>query len=121
VPCDNYLIIVCSFLDLGLPLWIGGVPFQFHLAASHHPSSVGFTGCIRNVTINGATLDLEDYIDQGNSERGCGSVHDNCISGERLCGDGVCVPMLGEFSCVCPAEVAGDSCEKGELDEITTV
>lgn len=101
-----------SFLDIGLPLWIGGVPSNFP-PTPHQPSSVGFAGCVRNVIINSASLDLEDYIEQRNSERGCGLIDDSCVSGERQCGAGTCVPILGDFSCICPTQLAGDNCEKG--------
>lgn len=103
----------CSFLDVGLPLWIGGVPFNFPSTAPHQPSSVGFAGCIRNVTINDRLLDLEGYIEQQNSTRGCGQIADSCASSMRQCGSGTCVPELGGSSCICPPQSAGDNCEKG--------
>ena len=74
---------------------------------------MGFSGCVRNVLVDGELLDLEGHIEQRSSERGCGQVDGSCAGGR--CGEGECVPSLGEFSCVCPALRAGDSCQNGEL------
>ena len=59
-----------SFLDLGLPLWLGGAP---SLSASH-VSSQDITACVRQVLVNGDMLDLNSHIDQSNSQPGCPQV-----------------------------------------------
>lgn len=74
---------------------------------------MGFNGCIRNVTVDGELLDLEDYIDQSNSEGGCQQIDSSC-GVEGACGAGTCVPSLAGFSCICPAQVAGDNCQEGK-------
>lgn len=102
-----------SFLDLGLPLWIGGAPFATP-PAPFQISSVGFAGCVRNLTVDGELMDLDSHIEQSNSERGCGQIDDSCGSGAGgPCGAGTCVPSLGDFSCVCPPLIAGGNCESG--------
>ena len=58
-----------SSLDLGLPLWIGGAP-----EIEGFSEGVGITTCISNFTINNQLLDLEDYVDEVNSARGCEQV-----------------------------------------------
>lgn len=105
-----------SVLDLGLLLWIGGVPFPTPL--SNHFSSVGYAGCIRNVTIDNKLLDLEGFIEQRNSERGCSQLYDGCGLGGRgrVCGDGTCVPFVGGYNCICPPQKAGDNCETSMLE-----
>ena len=108
-------LFIFSFLNLGLPLWIGGVPFPAPFSPDHI-SSVGFAGCIRNITIDNQLLDLEAFIEQRNSERGCGQAYDRCGflngGGGSLCGGGICVPQVGGYSCICPPLRAGDNCER---------
>ena len=58
-----------SSLDLGLPLWIGGAPEIEGLS-----EGTGINSCISNFTINNQLLDLEDYVDELNSARGCEQV-----------------------------------------------
>ena len=47
-----------------------------------------------------------------NSAPGCAAIEGVCLS-EPLCGEGKCVPMIGGHRCVCPPQVAGNSCENG--------
>ena len=54
---------------MGLPLWIGGAPEILGFS-----EGTGINSCISNFTINNKVLDLEDYIDELNSARGCGQV-----------------------------------------------
>lgn len=58
-----------SSLDLGLPLWIGGAP-----EIEGFSEGTGISSCISNFTINNEILDLEDYVDELNSARGCEQV-----------------------------------------------
>ena len=103
----------CSFLNLGLPLWIGGVPFS----SPEYFSSVGFMGCIRNFAVDGQFLDLEAFVDQQNSVTGCTQVDSGCGLGDggvtsSVCRGGTCNSLIGGYSCVCPAQKTGENCEK---------
>lgn len=62
-----------SFLDLGLPLWLGGLPFVPD--PSLPVSSQGITACIRNVYISGRLLDLNSHVDEQGTQHGCPQVH----------------------------------------------
>ncbi|XP_046488919.1 DE-cadherin isoform X1 [Neodiprion pinetum] len=65
-----------EFLNVNSPLQIGGSPTNLvHLASQfnwdHKPTNKGFTGCIRNMTINGNTynLGMPEYFK--NTDSGC--------------------------------------------------
>ena len=70
-----------SFLDLGLPLWLGGVPFT--PGPSLPVSSQGITACIRDVYISGRLLDLNSHVDEQGTQHGCPQVlyihHIKCV------------------------------------------
>ena len=106
----------CSFLDLGLPLWLGGVPAEFFLPPLHQISSRGVTGCVRNVYVNNCLLDLDNHVSEANSQSGCGQVDDVCddtvVGG--LCGEGgVCQSGWEDYSCLCPSLREGENCDRG--------
>ena len=103
-----------SFLDLGLPLWVGGVPFSLP-ANSTRVSSQGVTGCIRGVRIDGEILDLEGYVFERNSQRGCSHLESQiCLQNSSACGSGSCVPVFDGYVCDCPQRTEGGACERGE-------
>ena len=66
------LFLLCSSLDLGLPLWIGGVPPLF--PESYPISTRGITACVRRLKVNDLPTSLERPVYQLNSETGCGQV-----------------------------------------------
>lgn len=106
-----------SFLDLGLPLWLGGVPAEFPLSSLHQISSRGVTGCIGNVHINGRLLDLNSHLAESNSQSGCGQIDDVCRVSNGLCGKGgVCLPRWEEYQCLCPPQKEGEICDKGRYN-----
>ena len=63
------------FLDLGLPLWVGGVPAR---TAQFLPiQSQGISACVRNMYIDGVLLDLASHVAEQRSQAGCSEVHGN--------------------------------------------
>ena len=72
-----------SSLDLGLPLWLGGAPEIAGLT-----DGSGISSCISDVFIDDELLDLENYIAEKNSGRGCAQV------GVAMCG---CVILEKEY------------------------
>ena len=58
---------------------------------------------------------MEDYLGQRSSERGCTQIETSCDMDGRQCGAGMCLPMLGGFNCICPPQITGDTCEKGNI------
>ncbi len=68
-----------SFLDLGLPLWVGGVPFS--PGPAYPFTSRGITACVGEVRVNGELLDLENYVYEQRSQRSCpqASVQLGCV------------------------------------------
>ena len=57
-----------SSLDLGLPLWLGGIPALAPVPAG------GINACMRNLLINEVMIDLEEYVEEENSQNGCPQV-----------------------------------------------
>ena len=108
----------CSFLDLGLPLWLGGVPAEFPLPPLHQISSRGVTGCIRNVHINDRLLDLNSHVGESNSQSGCGQVDDVCDAIGGMCGGGECLSRWEDYTCVCPPQREGENCERGMISYV---
>ena len=120
---DRLIIILCcfscSFLDLGLPLWLGGVPAEFPLPSHHQISSRGVTGCVRNVSINDRLLDLNSHLGESNSQSGCDQVDSVCSVASELCGDGgECVSLWENYRCICPPQTDGQNCGKGMLKSL---
>ena len=64
-----------SFLDLGLPLWLGGAPSP----SPSHVSTTAITACVRQLLVNGDLLDLNSHTDQANSQPGCPQVEETLI------------------------------------------
>lgn len=101
-------------LDLGLPLWLGGVPSS--LSDTGHVTSHGITACVRNVFINGELLDLETHILERNSQRGCSQLEPEvCVTNTSTCGSGSsCIAQWESFSCRCAQRREGESCQSGK-------
>ena len=123
---DAYLPFITSipnsFLDLGLPLWLGGVPSEFPLSPLHQISSRGVTGCIRNFYVNDRLLDLNGHLSQVNSASGCGQIEDVCAAETERCGmGGECLPRLEGYQCVCPPMREGQSCGEGNCTRIKAI
>lgn len=75
-----FLSLLPSFLDLGLPLWLGGAPSP----SPSHVSSTAITACVRQVVVNGDLLDLNSHIDLSNSQSGCPQVHQPSFCSKHL-------------------------------------
>lgn len=77
----RYCLSICVFnefnyssFDLGLPLWLGGVPNSLPFVTTN-----GINACIRNVLINNVLLDMEQYVSQENTRNGCPQVNKQII------------------------------------------
>ena len=69
---DTLFLPADSYLDLGLPLWLGGVPAD---TSEFLPvQSQGIGACVRNVHINSVLLDLASHVAAERSLPGCSEV-----------------------------------------------
>ena len=94
-------------MDLTFPLLLGGLSFT---PSSFPIQGHSFNGCIRNVKLNHAPLDMGSPIFNRNSRIGCGRKRDFCT--KDLCGkNGKCVSSWDEATCVCEEEYVGKRCE----------
>ena len=59
------------FLDLGLPLWLGGAPV---LSSTLPIFNQGINACIRSVFVSEMILDLETHVADEQTEQGCAQV-----------------------------------------------
>lgn len=61
-------------------------------------------------------MDLEGYVFESNSQRGCSHLESGvCDVEPSVCGGGQCVPVFDGESCDCPPRVEGRACERGEV------
>ena len=91
-----------SSLDLTGPLFIGGVPTWIRKES--------FTGCIRNLHIDGKFIDLTNPLAQKNSQIGCSMEATDC--GSRICQhNGKCRKFGDKVQCQCAPTFSGKRCE----------
>ncbi|XP_028397978.1 cadherin EGF LAG seven-pass G-type receptor 2-like [Dendronephthya gigantea] len=94
-------------MDLTSPLVLGGLsvtPTSFPIQGK------SFNGCIRNVRLNHAPLDLGDPIFNQNSKIGCNRKKDFCTD-ESCTQNGKCASSWEKATCVCQEKYAGKKCE----------
>lgn len=98
-------------LDTQTDFYVGGLP-SLNLVnprgIKNEPT--GFTGCIREVFVNGKELKLTEKGAKGGSNIGdC----DGTPCGYRVCkNNGKCKVVESDFSCLCPKQWMGKTCEQ---------
>ncbi|XP_034292564.1 protein eyes shut homolog [Pantherophis guttatus] len=98
-------------LDTQTDFYVGGLPFLNLVnprAIKNEPT--GFTGCIREIFVNGKELKLNEKGAKGGSNIGdC----DGTPCGYRVCkNNGKCKVVESDFSCLCPKQWIGKTCER---------
>ena len=95
-------------LDLGGPIYIGGVrsTFNYETITTRH-----FDGCIRNVKINQDVLDLSAAVSQSKGVvlGTCPALADFCH--KTTCLNGVCQNVWNGSYCACTKSHGGRFCE----------
>lgn len=99
-------------LDVGTNIFIGGVSFLNAVSPNAiEKDPVGFTGCIREVIVNGHDLDLTETgaLDGANV-----GDWDGTACGYKVClNGGYCRPVgLASFTCICPSSWTGPRCQR---------
>ncbi|XP_038055904.1 protocadherin Fat 4-like [Patiria miniata] len=74
-------------------------------------SSADFLGCMREISINGETLDLSSPLAQRGTSEGCDRDTETC-SNNPCSGNSVCVDEWWNRWCQCEAGFTGDNCDK---------
>jgi len=108
-------------LDLGGSFYVGGLD---HMEPNLKPPTAiwsaalkyGFVGCIRDLVINGASIDIVGYAHEQNS----GSIRSSCHTMPRSCHDrpcmhgGACTEGWNRFICDChQTSFTGPTCSRG--------
>nr|XP_002124366.1 cadherin EGF LAG seven-pass G-type receptor 2 isoform X2 [Ciona intestinalis] len=96
-----------SSLDLTSPLFIGGVP---DLPEDFQVRSKSFTGCIRDLYLDGKILDLDKFITKNGSLIGCPSTETKCRPNSCYNG-GTCTSTWEDTHCDCKDEFTGKKCQ----------
>ena len=108
---------VLSFLDVSTPLIVGSLPSEFNYNYPPISGSLpgGFTGCMRNVAINGggAYLDFSRTLLERELSAGCDHTDENCDSSPCQ-NEGQCVGSWSDHSCLCKPPYYGTTCSLGE-------
>ncbi|XP_026520898.1 protein eyes shut homolog [Notechis scutatus] len=98
-------------LDTQTDFYVGGLP-SLNLVNPRAIKNVptGFTGCIREVFVNGKELKLTEKGAKSGSNIGdC----DGTPCGYRVCkNNGKCKVIESDFSCLCPKQWMGKTCEQ---------
>ncbi|XP_017658689.1 cadherin EGF LAG seven-pass G-type receptor 3 isoform X2 [Nannospalax galili] len=93
-------------LDLTGPLLLGGVP---NLPENFPVSHKDFTGCMRDLHIDGRRVDMAAFVANNGTVAGCQARLHFCDSGPCK-NSGICSERWGGFSCDCPVGFGGKDC-----------
>ncbi|XP_006888184.1 PREDICTED: cadherin EGF LAG seven-pass G-type receptor 1 [Elephantulus edwardii] len=95
-------------LDLTGPLLLGGVP---NLPEDFPVHSRQFVGCMRNLSIDGKTMDMAGFIANNGTTAGCAAQRNFC-EGAWCQNGGTCVNKWDTYLCSCPLRFGGKNCEQ---------
>ncbi|XP_060060672.1 cadherin EGF LAG seven-pass G-type receptor 3 isoform X2 [Erinaceus europaeus] len=93
-------------LDLTGPLLLGGVP---NLPENFPVTHKDFTGCMRDLHIDGRRVDMAAFVANNGTTAGCQAKLHFCES-HPCQNNGVCSERWGGFSCDCPVGFGGQDC-----------
>ncbi len=106
--CGSFLNQCSKFLDLTGPFLIGAMSPQIRRDEITQRS---FTGCIRNVFVDGSALRWTDVVFNNGSAEGCPAKGDFCANAPCQNG-GTCQNNWGTYFCRCPGGWKGKDCEE---------
>lgn len=103
------ITLLFSSLNLGGPFIVGHLPEQFNYNyVKITYSSLAF--CVRELIVNGQLQDFSSPLEAVGLSPSCDS---QCTSG--LCKNGgSCIASQSSFTCICPAEYAGTTCNESK-------
>ncbi len=97
-------------MDLNGPFLLGGLP---SLPDDFPVENSDFIGCIRDLHIDHAFVDLATNVEDKDTLPGCEHKDDFCDSDP--CYNGAsCTNEWNTYKCGCPAGTGGKNCEEGE-------
>ncbi|XP_073940810.1 cadherin EGF LAG seven-pass G-type receptor 1 isoform X2 [Castor canadensis] len=95
-------------LDLTGPLLLGGVP---NLPEDFPVHNRQFVGCMRNLSIDGRSVDMAGFIANNGTVAGCAAQRNFC-DGTSCQNGGTCVNRWNTYLCKCPLRFGGKNCEQ---------
>ena len=114
---NNYCVSIFRSLDLGAPLVVGRLPPEFGYSDQLFQQE-GFTGCIRDLTVNGKVLDFSRALVDRTAGKGCAFTDATCQPNPCE-NDGRCVGYWNSFYCDCAPEFSGPQCSEGKTKSTT--
>lgn len=109
--CHEYpTTLLFSSLNLGGPFIVGHLPEQFNYNYAGITYS-SLTFCVRELIINGQLQDFSSPLESVALSPSCNS---QCTS-DRCKNGGSCIARLSSFTCACPPEFAGTTCNESKL------
>ncbi|XP_066975574.1 neural-cadherin-like [Macrobrachium rosenbergii] len=112
------------FLNVNGPLQVGGIrQYSFHRNAEQNkfiPNGKSFSGCIRNLMMNGHFYDFSQPVLQENTELRCRPLEEICKSNANVtndnsntwCYQGSCEGSFQQAACVCHPGWTGLTCSE---------
>ncbi|XP_036134132.1 cadherin EGF LAG seven-pass G-type receptor 1 [Molossus molossus] len=94
-------------LDLTGPLLLGGVP---DLPEDFPVHNRQFVGCMRDLSIDGRSVDMASFIANNGTRAGCAAQRNFC-DGTWCQNGGTCVSRWSTYLCQCPLRFGGKNCE----------
>ncbi|XP_070557832.1 cadherin EGF LAG seven-pass G-type receptor 2-like isoform X8 [Ptychodera flava] len=102
------------YLDLTGPFMLGGLA---SLPEDFPVKNKEYVGCIRNVYIDHKLLDLDSYVADSGTTKGCRAKGDFCSSNPCDNG-GTCTNEWNRYSCECRANFGGPNCQESKPGDI---
>ncbi|XP_064483474.1 protocadherin-like wing polarity protein stan [Ornithodoros turicata] len=107
--CADSMQTCYRFLDLTGPLQLGGLPdLSTHFPVSHKH----FVGCISDLYVDNTLVDLNTFVANNATTRGCQEKRGFCHT-QPCQNGGTCEEAWNTFVCRCPLGFGGKDCSEG--------
>ena len=106
-----YGFLICSALDVGAPIILGGLPTS--LGYGNDQAFATFTGCLRNVRVDEDLVDFGNPIEQHDVDLDTCALLDVPCQSSPCSNGGTCVGLGDSFQCRCPVRFSGETCDEG--------
>lgn len=109
-----YGFVINSALDVGAPIILGGLPTS--LGYGNGQAFAAFTGCLRNVQVDGSLVDFGNPIEEHDVGLDSCTLLDVPCQSLPCSNGGTCVGLGDSFQCRCPVRFSGETCDDGKFN-----